>query len=212
MNLGQIILSVQRQFGDESGAQITRSDIIRWVNDAQIDITRKTECLQIHAETDAIKNDGSYDVPFDFIRLRRVTYKGKKLSRVDLEELDNIAPEREADSSSGSPAVFYVWGRKLWLHPNPSTGGEGVLDIYYVKMPEEVVSDVDVPEIPSHLHEDIIRFCLIRAKELNEDDEKAQALMHEYDGRMAFSRDEITNPEIESYPAVRDVDSEYGGW
>lgn len=211
MNLGQIIIAVQRQFGDESGAQITRSDIVRWANDALVDITRKTECLQVHAETDTLKDDGSYDVPFDFIRLRRVTYRGTRLSRVELEELDDLNPTQDTESSS-NPFYFYVWGRRIFLYPKPSKAGEGTLDIYYVKMPDELVSDQDVPEIPSHMHEDIVRFCLIRAKELNEDDEKAQALMFEYDGRMAFARDEATNPEIESYPAVRDIESEYGGW
>jgi len=211
MNLGQIIISVQRQFGDESGAQITRSDIVRWSNDAQVDIVRKTECLQVHSETDVIKDDGSYDVPFDFIKLRRVTFDGKRLARVELEELDNLNSD-QSNSNSSYPEMFYVWGRKIWLYPKPSKSGTGNLDVYYVKMPNELVSDQDVPEIPTHLHEDIIRFCLIRAKELNEDDEKAQALMFEYDGRMAMSRDEVTNPEIESYPAVRDLDSMWGGW
>ena len=211
MNLGQIIIAVQRQFGDESGAQITRSDIVRWVNDAQVDITRKTECLQVHSETDTLKGDGSYDVPFDFIKIRRVSYRGQRLVRTELEHLDNVEPRRD-NEPDGSPKFFYVWGRRIFLYPRPSRSGEGKLEIYYVKMPDELVSDLDVPEIPPHMHEDIVRFCLIRAKELNEDDEKAQALSFEYDNRMAFSRDEATSPEIESYPSVRDVDTEWGGW
>jgi hypothetical protein len=217
MNLGQIVASVQRQFGDESGAQITRSDIVRWSNDALVDITRKTEVLQVHAETDTLKEDGSYDLPHDHIRIRRVSYRGYRLKRTELEALDEAQPLQKGQAA-GSPHAFYVWGRKIWLFPKPSRDGEGKLEIYYVKMPDELVADQDVPEIPPHMHEDIVRYCLARAKELDESDEKAQEIMADYAARIALSRDEAQNPEIESYPTVRDIDSEfpgytgYGGW
>ena len=34
-----VLLSVKRQFGDESGVQVTDSDIVRWVDDAQREIS-----------------------------------------------------------------------------------------------------------------------------------------------------------------------------
>lgn len=211
MNLGQIILSVQRQFGDESGAQIRRSDIKRWAHDAQIDIVRKTEVLQMHSETDVIKDDGSYDLPTDFIRLRRVTFDNIKLNRIELEELDDLAPDNQTHGSS-TPTIYYVWGQKLFLYPKPDKAGTGKLDVYYLKMPDELSADQDVPEIPTHMHEDIVRYCLGRAKELNEDDAASQQIMFDYDARLALSRDEANNPSNNSYPAVRDIDTEYGGW
>lgn len=209
MNLGQIIMAVQRQFGDESGAQITRSDIIRWANDGQVDITRKTEILQVHSETDTIKDDGSYDLPFDHIRLRRISYRGDRLDRIELEELDELVPQQEKQAAS-HPKYYYVWGRKIWLYPKPSRNGEGKLDAYYVKMPDELKVDQDVPEIPVHMHEDIIRYCLARSKELNEDDSKAQEVMFDYENRIALSKDEAQNPEVASYPSVRDIEADFG--
>jgi hypothetical protein len=211
VNLGQIILSVQRQFGDTSGAQITVTDITRWANDAQIDIVRRTECLQIHAETNAIAADGSYYLPDDYVRLRRVTFDGVKLERVELEELDGIAGSREAGETTGSPGYFYVWGTRLWLYPAPASSGSGNLDIFYVKRPDTLENNSDIPEIPTHMHEDIVRFCLGRAKELDEEDGKAQEIMADYEARISLSRDETQNPEIDSYPSVRDIDGDYSG-
>jgi hypothetical protein len=215
MNLGNIKLAVQRQFGDESGAQITQSDITRWAHDAQVDIVRKTEVLQVHSETDVIKDDGSYDIPTDFIRIRRVTYNDKKLERIELEEVDALDKSRDKASSS-TPLYYYMWGRQLWLYPKPSSAGQSNLDIYYLKMPTELVADQDVPEIPVHMHEDIVRYCLARAKELNEDDAKAQEVMMDYENRLTLSNDEANNPENDSYPAIRDIEggyvSEYGGY
>lgn len=208
MKLSQIVTAVQRQFGDESGAQITRSDIIRWANDAQVDINRQTEVLQVHSETDAIKGDGSYDLPTDFVRIRRVTWDDVLLQRIELEELDKTS--RTIDkASSGSPDKYYVWGRRLWIYPRPSNTGSGNLDIFYVKMPDPLVNDDDEPEVPVHMHEDIIRYALARAKELDEEDGKAQEVMADYNARLSLSKDEAQNPENNSYPAVRDIEASY---
>ena len=218
MNLLQIISAVQRQFGDESGAQITTSDIIRWANDAQTDIVRKTEVLQIHAETDSVGNDGSYDLPSDFIRIRRVSYDGTKIDRIELEEIDDVRGSRGRGNTSGDPVWYYVWGTRLWLYPAPDENGIGNLDIYYVKAPDELVNSADIPEIPSHMHEDIVRYCLGRAKELDEEDGKAQEVMGDYEARLNLTRDEANNPEINTYPSIRDIeggfayDSYHGGW
>lgn len=139
MNLSQIINAVQRQFGDESGAQITRSDIIRWANHGQVDIVRKTEALQIHAETDTLKDDGSYDLPTGYVRVRRVTFDGRKLERVELEELDDLVPDRDSNGESSTPVYYYMWGSRLFIYPAPARAGAGNLDVYYVKMPNELV-------------------------------------------------------------------------
>lgn len=210
MNLGEIINRVQRQFGDEAEAQITRADITNWANDAQLDIVRKTECLQFHFETDSIANDGSYTFPIPFVRLRRVTFNGIKLKRIELEELDKIAGDREAQPKVGTPDRYYVWGNRLFLYPLPSKDGEGNLEIYCVKRPEALSGDQSIPEIPEHMHEDIVRYALARAKELDQEDDRSDMIMSEYEARVALSRDETQNPEIDSYPSVRNLDGDLG--
>lgn len=204
MNLGEIKTSVKRLFGDESGAQITDADIVRWANDGQVDIVRKTECLQKKTEFNVTANDESYDLPADSIRLRRVELDGKALSRVELEELDNVVPDRNVTgTSSGSPVVYYVWGQTLWLYPKPETAGTSNLDLFYLKRPAALAVDADIPEIPVHMHEDIVRYCLARAKELDEEMEQARNIFMDYETRVMLSRDEAQNPENDTYPAVR---------
>lgn len=210
MNLGDIKRRVKRQFGDEAGAQITDADITDWANDAQIDITRKTECLQEHVETDSVAADASYDVPTDFLRLRLVEYNGKKLDRVELEERNQLNKYATNSSPTGEPQIYYVWGRKIWLYPAPESSGTGVLDIFYVKHPAEMSGDSDIPEIPTQYHEDIVRYCLARAKELDEEDEKAESTMQDYEYRVLLSKDEEQNPESDSYPAVRALPGDEG--
>lgn len=206
MNLEEIQTRVKRQFGDDSGSQITDADITRWANDAQVEIVRLTECLQIHAETNSVADDGSYDVPTDFIRLRRVSYDGEPLLRTNLEELEGLGLSL---SSTGAPTRYYLWGRKIFLHPAPSSAGSGNVDIYYLKRPDVLENISDVPEIPVHLHEDIVRYCLARAKELDEEDAKAQEVMSDFSLRMMQAREEEFSNEQDSYAAVRALPGDY---
>lgn len=212
MNLGEIIVRVQRQFGDESEAQITRADIIRWANDAQLDIIRKTEALQSHVETNSVKDDGSYTLPEDYIRLRRVTYDDKILSRTTLEEIDQINPTRDSGYPVGTPTHFYTWADRLWLYPPPGKNGQGNLDIYYLRRPKTLENDSDTPELPVHLHEDIVRYCFARAKELDEEDEKAQEVMADYEMRLLQSRNDIQGDQLDSYPSIRVLPGDDGVW
>lgn len=203
MNLADIRTRVKRIFGDESGAQINDADIDRWANDGQLDIVRRTECLQALLELNTTAADGSYDLPDDVIKVRRVTYDGVLLSRMELEELDGIHRSRDANTPVGTPSAYYIWARQLFLHPAPADGGTNNLDFYYVKTPPALVSGTDIPAIPLQMHEDIVRYCLARAKELDEEFKQADQVWSDYLMRMSMSVDEQHSPNADSYPAVR---------
>jgi hypothetical protein len=203
MNLSEIVIRAQRQLGDESEVEITKDDIKRWANDSQLDIVRKTECLQEHSETSPVANDGTYPLPEDFIFLRRVTYKNELIYPTTLGEIDKLYPSRDTGTATGTPTMYFVWNNVLHLYPWPDASGSGTLDIYYVRAPVILINDEDIPEIPVYMHEDMVRYCIARGKELDEEDTKAAAVMQEYDERLAESKYEAQNPQSDSYPSVR---------
>lgn len=202
MNFGEIKIRVQRLFGDESGAQIEEADILRWANDAQLDIARHTEILKKHAETNVIAEDGSFTLPDDIIALHRVTYEGKILYHTTLERIDEQYPNLD-EVASGTPGHYYSWGNLLYIHPRPNVGSTGTLDIWYVKSPVPLVDSTSVSELPAHMHEEIVRYCVARAKELDEDWQAAQILTGDYQARLAQAKHETNAKQENSYPAVR---------
>lgn len=210
MNLAGIIARVQTQFGDSSGALITSDEIKRWANDAQREIARKTECVKRHYETSAVQGDGSYTLPPGFLRDVRATFNGRKITRVTLEELDKYEGNRDADPPTGEPSRFYVWGDFVYLYPAPESPGSGNFDMFYIKLPEDMTALDQEPEVPEQYHEDIVRFCLARAKEVDEEDQKAESLMAEFEARMSQSRDEEFNRRADSYPSVRTLPGDDG--
>lgn len=216
MNLGEIKTAVQRQFGDESGVQITEADITRWANDAQTDIVRKTEITNQHRETAVVSGDAGYELPANFMAMARVTYNNRVLPERELKDIDLSNTTSDA-GGSGTPEAYYVWSNTLYLYPAPSTSGTGNLDIWYVSRPATLVNNADIPEIPVHMHEDIVRYCLSRAKELDEDYEASVLFRADYEDRILQARYEQTAQPVDTYPAVRALPDDEGngpfyGW
>lgn len=202
MILSDIILAVQRQFGDTSGAQISTADIIRWANEGQLEIVRKTECLQQHRETNVVLSDGSYELPSNFLMMKRVTLDNTLLKFRLLEDLDNTSSGVDT-SSSATPSYYYTWGNTLFLYPTPSTSGTGNLDIWYICSPTTLINNADIPDIPAWLHYEIVRYCLARAKELDDDMDNARVIYADYQGRLNEAQYELHSQPLDSYPAVR---------
>lgn len=210
MNLGEIKTAVKRQFGDESGAQITESDITRWANDAVRDIVRKVEISNQHRETASVADDGSYELPDNFMYIARVTYSNRLLRESKLQDLD-LSSNAVDTVSPGTPESYYIWNNTLYLHPAPSSSGTGNLDIWYVSQPASLGSDIDVPEIPTYMHEDIVRYCLARAKELDEDYQGAAMFDSDYEARVMQARYEKSAQPTDTYPSVRTLPGDDGG-
>lgn len=193
---------VKRQFGDESGTQITDADILNWLNEGQKEIARQTGVLQARLVTDSVADQSEYAIPTNFISIRRAAFNGKVLQTITLEELDTVS-DTWKNQGSGYPQRFLVWGNTIVLYPAPSTDVDEALEIYYIKYPDVLETPTDIPEIPTHMHHELVRFALAQAKELDEEDSKSQAVKLEFDTQMAQIRYETNNRSIDSYGSVR---------
>lgn len=204
MNLGQIVNRVQTQVGDLSGILITRVAVVDWANEGQLEIVRKTECITKHKQTNTISSDGSYELPTDFLFMKRVTLDGTKLEETTLDDLDNLSRGVDLVGVS-TPTHFYVSDNVLFLFPSPSTGGTGNLDIWYVRQPAELVNDEDTPDIPVWMHKEIVQYCKIQARELDDDPENQTRAQNLFDSNIGEIQYELNSQPVNSYPAVRSL-------
>ena len=58
--VGDVYNVVKRIFGDESGVQLTNDDIVRWINEAQVDISKQNQVLQTTATVAVTANTATY--------------------------------------------------------------------------------------------------------------------------------------------------------
>jgi hypothetical protein len=205
-----VIRRVQRTFGDENESQITVPDILDWINAAQVDICRRTEVLQGTIVYDTAVGDNDYDLPPDYIRASRVEYLNEKIQQTTLDQLDLYSYSDPVHSTGDAKPVWYIWGGILHLYPSPNKVQTGVLKMFYTKLPPPVTISSDTLGIPVHMHDDIVNYCMMKARELNEDFDERNALQSVHTQRMAESSEIVFDPTNNSYVAVREWEGDFG--
>ena len=166
MNVTEITRKVRRLFGDNIfEIIINQQDIYDWINEAQLTITRQTDCLT--ATISSALSTYPKTLPADWIKTKRVSYGTnpvQSLKFIEIEDLDNLGldPALPVDT----PLFFYHFAGQLRLYPYISNANNIVHD--YVKLPTSITSTATPLDVPVSFHEDIVRFCVMRAHERNE--------------------------------------------
>lgn len=203
--LAEIQAAVQRQFGDDTEAQITLVDITRWANEGQLKIARETDALLETVVIPSVIGTSDYVLPVDFLRIDRVTYDGKVIYKTTSQELDAYNPSRHvAPAPQGTPSRFLIRRKKIVVYPAPDAVKN--ISVEIVTRPATLVNGGDIPEIPVELHNDIVRFALARAYELDGDRTSARETMESFRDGVGLAVDEIANPHTDSYPMIRSTD------
>lgn len=219
MNVTDVVNRVKRIFGDEAGVQITDVDLVRWINDAQVQIGLANEgLLETSATANIVASQAEYNVPADMSVLRSLTYNGFRVRVLSFAEFNEYIDGYSASASlspygTGIPEVFMVWQNLIRLFPTPDTSITNGMKIYYVKNPATVTSLADDLTVPIQYHNSVVDYCLTQAYELDEDLQKASYNRGKFDETMMKLQDRNKWTSQEYYPRITTLpeDESYGG-
>lgn len=170
MNVSDILFRVKTTFGDTAGVQITDANIINWINDAQRELSNKSQNLQVRATTDLIAGQMEYAKPPNCLNLRDVRISGQSLRGIVLQEADAQFPnwDNPATWAVGDPNYFWSYSEHIDIYPVPAATVTSGIVLYYTRTPVTVALTTDVPELDPLYHSLIVRYCMQQAYELDE--------------------------------------------
>jgi hypothetical protein len=115
VNLDQIIAGTWAEVRDPTGAFVTNTDVVRYANEAQVDLVARLHLLD--AEHDGT-TDGTNLIPLppDYIEARSLRIGTEDFSFVD----DDTWWSLSDLGASAPPFVFRVFGSSLELYPTPA--------------------------------------------------------------------------------------------
>lgn len=156
---------VKRQFGDESGVQLLDTDIIRWVNQAQMEIVNKNPMIQATAVQDAVSGQQTYDIPPDMVQIESVMWDGNIL---EPQSFEGIRSQLGVDNNTpGTPMYWYTWANKIYLWPVPTE--VLTISVNYSQNPTSVTSSTDTLGVPDRYFDRVCEYVMSKAYELDED-------------------------------------------
>lgn len=210
MIVSDIILRVRRTFGDEAAVQVQDADVIRWINDAQIEIVKNNDgALQKIAFINLVADQSTYVLPTDLFLIRALRYKYTDMQSFSSIKYKNM---QEFDDSidgwdgsvfgSGSPMYYTMFEGKAILFPPPNVSVTNGLKVLYSKQPTDVVLTSDALSLPLIYHNTVLKFCMLQASLLDEDLEPATLYRAQFAEDMDKLQLRESNEGTATYPTI----------
>lgn len=202
MNLGEVKRVVREMVGDDDGALLGDSFLTWWVNLAQRDIVKRTECLEGTYSVAAVTTTQGYTLPTDLMMLKRVSVNGVRLDPITMAEADSLSGDVDETGFTfpAGSACYYIWNSKIYVTAEQNSGN---LVIQYIKYPTALDSDDDLLTIPPHMEEDLIHRVISDSRTRTDEPDLALSERGRYEVGVAKSADLDSWQGRESYPAVR---------
>lgn len=203
MFVSEIQSRVKNLFGDTAGVQITDAMTLEWINDGQLDIARKTECLEGSYSINSVAGTMGYALPTDFFKDIRVTYDGMPMRKTTQGYMDTFwAGHEKTPVSQGTPIFYYFFAGQINIYPAPAANLTNGIVLNYVKIPAVLTGSAQTPEIPDEFHGNIVTYSHWRALQQDEQWPAADRLKQEYDEAVLSSIHDTHVTEKDSYPSV----------
>jgi hypothetical protein len=205
MLVSEIATRVKKQYGDEAGLIITDADIIRWVNDAQLEIASRVDVLQGSATASALASVADYTFPVTYLRIHSIKWRGKRLRELNLQQAEELIPEKDNTSTYpvGEPQYYWVWGNVFTLYPMPQLTEAAALRVFYIRTPVAVTAVGDTPELPVKYHPRIVEYCMAQAAELDENDQRYNNKISQF--TQGIQNEQGRDRTTQYYPFITDI-------
>lgn len=209
-----VITAVKRQFGDESSVQINDSDIIRWVNDAQVEIAIKNPevnagMVQINVTVGVTAYPLLTAIP-DILVVHSIHFDGQYLANMTFTEAQQTIIRSSDTQTSDVPYFWYEYAGVVNLWPKPSTTKAFGLTVFYSKQPTNITTDSAPLTVADSYFKSIVDFCLTQAHELDENFSAAQVKAQQFETSLQVQANR-THAQDAYYPTIIDIEDDLYG-
>lgn len=183
---------VKRQFGDESGVQITDDDVLRWVNSGQAEIANVNGLLQASANKTLIVGTNNYALGSDMAieSIRSLHCSNIKLKYLNFNDYETYVTDNDPDGTrTGKPEIWTEWGGQVLLYPAPDSAY--TLTVYYRAAPTPATDQTSLLSLPDKYFQRVIDYVMAQAFELDENFNAHEAKLDRLDSKLvSMSGDE----------------------
>lgn len=200
-----VITSVNRQFGDESGTQITSSDVIRWINDGQREIVLKnTEVNQAMVRINVTAGTNAYpllaNVP-DIMVIHSIHFNGQIIRPMTFVQAQEQIIQSNDTQTADTPSFWYEYAGVINLWPMPATTYPLGLTIFYSKAPTTVTIASGMLSVPDSYFKALVDYCTAQAHELDQDFASANIKAQQFETGIQVQANR-TKSEDNQYPTI----------
>jgi hypothetical protein len=143
-----------------------QQEIFDYIYAACLEAADETLAIERTYTTTTVAGTQEYDFPTNSVGIKRVTYDGKKLTKIDMIEDDILTGLNQATTAQGSPECYFIWNNVISLRPVPDAAA--TLKLWTYNQPSAITVSSTL-EIPSQFHARLVNYVMsmMAAKDSN---------------------------------------------
>jgi hypothetical protein len=206
-----VLKSVQRRFGDESGVQLEDTDIWGWINEAQTVIVTKNRILKVKVTTPLIAGTSSYSfatLPRPIYAIDSLYIGGARIRNLSMSHAEeSILAVDPTGVQEGYPEFWYEYAGEVIFWPKPSTGD--TITLRYTARPTPVTSSSSPLSVPDDYFPEVVNYVLQQAYEMDENQPMMQAKGQQFEQSLAERGEYERTAQNMTYESITVLDD---GW
>ena len=203
--VADISTAVKRQFGDESGTQITDVDIIRWINQGQNVICQRGEVNKTTITTSSVAGQDTYSMAeVNIFKLLGVQYDNVPLQNSSFEQVQESVANVGSTNFTARPELWYEWDDSIILYPTPSSSDD-VIKLFIIAAPAAAATTTSALSIPDTHFDALLQYVLQQAYELDDDFSSAGVKGQQMENSMTRLASTAT---YNTYPTITVLDED----
>jgi hypothetical protein len=128
----------------------SQAEIFNYIYLACLELADEDYSVERLYTSSTIVGTADYDFPSNAIAVKRVTWNGRKLTKIDMIEDDVLTGLNQETTATGNPEYYYIWNQTFYLRPVPAS--VATLKIWTYNQPSMIVSATQDLEVPSQFH------------------------------------------------------------
>jgi len=178
---------VKRVFGDESGVQLTDTDIVRWINDAQNEIAENNMVVPAKATVSVTSGTATYSLSSVTPKIDRIAsllLDGRRVGNIPISQAEeSISLADPGAVEVGAPQFWYEWAGEVTFWPKPNQ--DYTMTVRYFAVPTDISALGDTLTVPDDCFTDVCNYVLMKAYEMDENPEMMGAKQAEFTTSLA---------------------------
>src|SRR3990167_9776787 len=121
MTPAQIELSARRRYNAVNDTMWSESEMWDMIYGACLEVSDEGYVIERTYTVSTVASTQDYDFPTNTIAVKRATWDGRKLTRIDMIEDDALTGLNQTTTDTGNPEFYWIWNDTISLRPVPSS-------------------------------------------------------------------------------------------
>jgi hypothetical protein len=167
----QINTAARQRYNAVGDSFWSDAEIYDLIYQACTELATKAYLIERYYTASTVADTQQYSYPTNAFAIKRITYDGVRLTRIDFRQDDMLTLWNQATTATGTPQYWAEFNQVFYLRPIPSA--VGTLGVYAYAQPQTIISTSTL-EIPDEWHMDLVYFINREMSAKNKNYEGAQ--------------------------------------